>query len=48
MFTICSWEEFTLESKMLNISWRRVGGLFFLKLGRMTFMFCLSREYRPL
>jgi hypothetical protein len=33
---------------MLNISWRRVGGLRFLKLGRLTLMVCLSREYRPL
>lgn len=33
---------------MFNVSWRRVGGLRFLKLGRITLMFCLSREYRPL
>lgn len=33
---------------MFNISVRQVGGLRFLKVGRMTFMFCLSREYRPL
>jgi hypothetical protein len=33
---------------MLNFSTRRVGGLRFIKLGRLTFMFCLSREYRPL
>lgn len=31
-----------------NISTRRVGGLRFLKIGRLTFMFCLSREYRAL
>lgn len=33
---------------MLNISFRRVGGLRFLKIGRFTFMFCVSREFRPL
>jgi hypothetical protein len=33
---------------MLNVSWRKVGGLRFVKLGRFTFMFCLSKEYRPL
>lgn len=35
----------------LNISTRKVGGLRFLKLGRLTFMFCISnpeRGYRPL
>jgi len=32
----------------LNISWKRVGGLFFIKIGRATFMFCKSAEYRPL
>jgi hypothetical protein len=30
---------------IFNVSWRRVGGLRFLKLGRITFMVCLSREY---
>ena len=33
---------------MLNVSYRKVGGLRFLKLGRMTFMFCLSRQYKSL
>jgi len=33
---------------MFNISYRKVGGLNFLKLGRFTFMVCLSRQYRPL
>ena len=33
---------------MLNVSYRKVGGLHFLKLGRLTFMFCLSKQYRPL
>jgi len=33
---------------VFNICTRRVGGLRFLKIGRFTFMFCLSREYRPL
>ena len=32
---------------MINISYRKVGGLRFVKIGRFTFMFCLSRQYRP-
>jgi hypothetical protein len=33
---------------IINFSTRKVGGLRFVKLGRFTFMFCVSREYRPL
>ncbi len=33
---------------LFNISTRRVGGLRFLKIGRLTFCFSISREYRPL
>ena len=33
---------------MLNLSYRRVGGLRFLKLGRLTVSWCVSREYRSL
>lgn len=33
---------------MLNISYRRVGGLRFLKLGRLTFSFSISETYRPI
>jgi hypothetical protein len=33
---------------MLNISTRKVGGLRFIKIGRLTMMFCVSRAYRPL
>ena len=33
---------------MLNLSYRKVGGLHFLKLGRLTFMFCLSKQYKSL
>jgi len=33
---------------MFNVSTRRVGGLRFLKLGRLTFMVCVSRSYRSL
>lgn len=33
---------------MLNISIRKVGGLTFVKVGRLCFSFCLTREYRPL
>lgn len=34
--------------RVFNFSTRRVGGLRFVKLGRITFMFCVSKEYRPL
>ena len=33
---------------MFNICSRRVGGLRFLKIGRLCFSFCITREYRPL
>lgn len=33
---------------MLNFSYRKVGGLRFIKLGRLTFMVCLSKQYRPI
>lgn len=33
---------------MLNISFRRVGGLRFLKIGRLCLSFCVTREYRAL
>ena len=33
---------------MLNISYRKVGGLHFIKLGRLTIMVCLSRQYKSL
>jgi hypothetical protein len=33
---------------MFNYSYRKVGGLHFVKLGRFTFMFCLSKQYRKL
>jgi hypothetical protein len=34
--------------RAINFSCRKVGGLRFMKLGRFTFMFCVSKEYRPL
>lgn len=33
---------------MLNISYRRIGGLRFLKLGRLTLSWCISDYYRPI
>lgn len=33
---------------MLNISYRRVGGLRFLKVGRFMFSFCVSSQYRAI
>lgn len=35
------------RAPLLNVSWRKVGGLRFLKIGRFTFMFCVSAAYRP-
>jgi hypothetical protein len=32
----------------INFSCRKVGGLRFIKLGRFTFMFCISKQYKPL
>lgn len=33
---------------MFNVSTRKVGGIRFLKIGRLTFAFCISRTYRPM
>lgn len=33
---------------MINISYKRVGGLRFLKIGRFCFSFCMCAEYKPL
>jgi hypothetical protein len=33
---------------MFNVSTRRIGGLRFVKIGRFTLIFCVSRDYRPL
>jgi hypothetical protein len=33
---------------LINASYRRVGGLRFLKLGRLCFSFCVTREYRAI
>jgi hypothetical protein len=42
-----SWWRLT-RKPMVNVSTRKVGGLRFVKLGRFTFMFCLSKEYKAL
>ncbi len=33
---------------MINISYRRVGGLRILKIGRLCLSFCVSSSYRPI
>jgi hypothetical protein len=33
---------------LFNISYRKVGGLRFLKLGRLCFSFCVTAEYKAL
>lgn len=42
-----SWWRLT-HNPVFNVSTRKVGGLRFVKLGRFTFMFCVSREYKAL
>ena len=37
-----------LAPPLINFSTRKVGGLRFVKLGRFTFMFCISKEYKSL
>lgn len=36
------------DVRAFNASSRKVGGIRFLKLGRLCFAFCVTREYRPL
>jgi hypothetical protein len=43
-----TWPRLTPLKGCINASTRKVGGLRFVKLGRFTLMFCISREYRPL
>lgn len=33
---------------MFNISTRRIGGIRFLKIGRLTISFAVARQYKPL
>jgi len=33
---------------VINADYRRVGGIRFVKIGRLTFSFCISRSYRPI
>jgi hypothetical protein len=35
-------------SNIFNIQYRRVGGIRFVKIGRLFFSFGVSRQYRPL
>lgn len=35
-----------MRTHFLNVSARKIGGLWFLKLGRITLMFCVSRPDR--
>lgn len=34
--------------RVWNITWRKVGGLWFVKVGRLTLSFSVARAYRPL
>ena len=33
---------------MFNISFRRNGGLYFIKIGRLYISFCITRNYKPM
>lgn len=33
---------------VINADHKRVGGIHFFKIGRLTFSFCVSRAYRPI
>lgn len=33
---------------IINADYRKVGAIHFIKIGRLTFSFCLSRSYRPI
>ena len=35
------------RQSLFNIAWRRVGGLTFVKIGRLTLSYGISAEYRP-
>lgn len=37
-----------LYPNALNVSYRRNGGMRFLKIGRLCLSWCVTREYRPL
>jgi hypothetical protein len=41
------WPRSKGTPQMLNIATRKVGGIRFVKLGRLTFSFCISREFKP-
>jgi hypothetical protein len=38
----------TIQERAFNVEARKVGGMTFLKLGRLTISFSVSPEYRPL
>lgn len=35
-------------SKLFNISYRKVGGILFVKIGRVYLSFCLTKEFRAI
>jgi len=42
------WGELMERDTVFNMSARKVGGIWFLKIGRFCFSFCLCRGYRAL
>lgn len=33
--------------RAFNVDWKKVGGIWFVKIGRLNFSFCVSRAYSP-
>jgi hypothetical protein len=49
MLSILEWLSYAApHAPFLNLSTRKVGGIRFLKIGRLTLSFSISRSYRPL
>lgn len=50
MTTLARWLNAycAFAATVINADYKRVGGIRFLKIGRFTFSFCVSRSYRPI
>jgi len=42
-----TWRAKAMTETLFNICHRRVGGIWFLKIGRLTFAFSISQEFKP-
>jgi len=48
MFSLAFWIVLELAVDTLKANTRKVGGLWFLRLGRLQFSFCLCKQAKPL